>query len=413
MGREARGASSALQLNASDVPRPYPSRRSRLAPRASRRRGISLLEVLIAMFVMLFGLMGVAAIMPVGNHYAARSDQYDRGAALAGSAFAEIKTRGLLRPGIWMHPSNVMVMNDVVGNPLYGTFANNDPGHAFVLDPIGAAGGSGDVNANLFPYGGWQAAGNPGWTLTPTTAQWPLRRVSFAAFAGGVAPAEIAEAVMRLHDDLSAELPDRNDQPGIQIWETDDINGTPDYPADDTLITRAYAGSYSWLATVLPVNAEALAGMQPSSPRHGSFLYEVSVAVFRKREDEPSVTSERLLQAELGPGGDLVVYAASDVDVDDASQDIRAGNWIALAGVHPTNGKFLLKWYRLLSYDDETDVQQLYSGGSQSGRRAMVEGAEWPANTPTANPLYSTNLRAILLPNIIGVATQTVKLETN
>ena len=31
------------------------------------RHGISLMEVLISMFVLLFGLMGVAAIFPVGN----------------------------------------------------------------------------------------------------------------------------------------------------------------------------------------------------------------------------------------------------------------------------------------------------------------------------------------------------------
>ena len=71
--------------------------RSLLAPRP----GISLLEVLISMFVLLFGLMGVAAIFPVGNHYAAKGDQYDRGAAMADAALAELKSRGLLRPQLW------------------------------------------------------------------------------------------------------------------------------------------------------------------------------------------------------------------------------------------------------------------------------------------------------------------------
>jgi hypothetical protein len=408
---------------------PLATRHSPLATRRPRR-AISLLEVLIAMFVMLFGLMGVAAIMPVGNHYAARSDQYDRGAALAGSAFAELKSRGLLQPGQWFYanqnPDNNKPADQPLINSANGQFwipmptvaspgSGPGPGHAFFLDPIGGGANtsSSPQDGAFFPFSAASLT-NP-WVGTtpplPGTA-WPIRRVTFAG-PNSVMKSQVAESIFRLRDDLSGELPDQGDQPGIQRWETDN-NGTPDYPADDTLLARAYAGSYSWLATVLPVNAEALLGLAPGNPRHGSFLYEVSVAVFRKREDEPSAASERLLQAELGPGGDLVVYNANLDVVDEASLDIRAGNWIAIAGVHPTTGKFLLKWYRLLAYDDETDEHELYPGApTRIGRRAMLEGPEWPPNTPTANPLYSTNLRAILLPNVIGVATQTVKLETN
>src|SRR5215207_700910 len=72
--------------------------------RYAARRGISLLEVLISMFVLLFGLMGVASIFPVGNHYAGKGEQYDRGAALADQAFADIKARGMLNPSAWIYP---------------------------------------------------------------------------------------------------------------------------------------------------------------------------------------------------------------------------------------------------------------------------------------------------------------------
>lgn len=416
-----RGGSSLAPLAL--APNPQSAIQNPKSPRRSRRAGISLLEVLIAMFVMLFGLMGVAAIMPVGNHYAARSDQYDRGAALAGNAFAELKARGLLKAGYQLPDgSYYSAWRYANSSPVIATDGGlvADPGHAFVIDAIGSAEAV-DVAANMFPYG----APNSPWGLTPPSTTWPIRRVTMAAVPTATPvkmPSQVAATIFRLHDDLSGDLPDQGDRPGIQRWETVDNNpangnpnNTPDFPADDTLLARAYAGSYSWLATVLPVNADALLGLAPASPRHGSFLYEVSVAVFRKREDAPSTTSERLLQAELGPGGDLVIYDPSDATiVDDASQDIRPGNWVALAGVHPTTGKFLLKWYRLLSYDDETENVQLYSAGSSPpGRRAMLEGAEWPPDVSPPNVQYSTNLRAILLPNVIGVATQTVKLETN
>jgi hypothetical protein len=364
------------------------------------------------MFVMLFGLMGVAAIMPVGNHYAARSDQYDRGAALAGSAFAELKSRGLLQPGYWLRANSAPFI-DANGN--FNTVASFGPGHAFVIDPLGAA----QSNNEFFPYDGDVEGRNPWLNGTPALfgAGWPIRRVTLAAAPGGPKmPTQVAAAIFRLRDDLSGELPTEGDRPGIQRWEVDNNGYSPDEPWQHTLLARAYAGSYSWLATVLPVNSDALLGLQPANSRHGSFLYEVSVAVFRKREDEPSEASERSIFAEMGPGGDLVIFAPdNDVNlVDQASQDIRAGNWIALAGVHPTTGKFLLKWYRLLSFDDETTENvTVATGTGLAARWAMVDGPEWPTDPTAAVGAPVIDLRAILLPNIIGVATQTVKLETN
>ena len=61
--------------------------------RASRT-GISLIEILISMFVLLFGLMGVAAIFPVGSHYTVEGEKFDFGSNLARNAFEELRTRG-------------------------------------------------------------------------------------------------------------------------------------------------------------------------------------------------------------------------------------------------------------------------------------------------------------------------------
>jgi hypothetical protein len=367
------------------------------------------------MFVMLFGLMGVAAIMPVGNHYAARSERYDRGGALAASAFAELKSRGLLQPDMWMYPDKSWVINQVGAYPDTFTLGNN-AGHAFVIDSIGAAQAIGNNAANLFPYG----AANPGWALTPLPTAWPVRRVTFPDRNNNPMTSRVAESIFRLRDDLSASLPDQNDRPGIQRWETVDNNSppTPDYPGDDTPLARAYAGNYSWLATVVPVNAEALAGLQPADARHGSFLYEVSVAVFRKREDVPSVESERILPAVLEVGGNLELYsdtgnAGNDRDIVEAAlQDIRNRDWIALAGVNPTTGAFVLRWYRLAALEDENN-EDAHLHGTEVHRNAMLEnvGLNDPLIPTSSNP--TPVVRAILLPSVIGVVTQTVKLETN
>jgi hypothetical protein len=221
----------------------------------------------------------------------------------------------------------------------------------------------------------------------------------------------LARTIFQLRDDVSNELPQQSDRPGIQRW-TMANNGTPEDPTDDYPLNRAYTGGYTWLATVTPTNFAAHTGLQPADPRHGSFLYDVSVAVFARRETIPTVATERLLDAELGPGGDLLLYwnGGGDGVIDPALEGIRGGQWIVLAGVHPTSGKFLLRWYRLLSIDDETgDVRMLSAPGTvRRGRNAMIDGPDWPT---TATLPVATNLRAILLPGVIGVNTQTVKLN--
>jgi hypothetical protein len=400
---------------------------SSLRPPASRlhRRGISLLEVLISMFVLLFGLMGVAAIFPVGNHYAGRGDQYERGAALAGTAFAEMKARGMLDPSVWIYADGTDFLN---GPNFYWPFAGVGPGHAFVIDPIGAAETElADAQASYFPYaaggGGtnpWLSSSVAGTPPLPGTS-WPIRRITWPTpdptSAGDYIrmPSSVAQSVFQLRDDLTVQLPSERDRPGVQkVSASPGADTHEDDTYDDIPIARDHVGSYSWIATVVPTNFAAHSGMQKSDPRHGSFLYEASVAVMFKREGPPSVDSERMLAAELAPGGDLVLYDMSnDLDVVEAAiESIRPGRWIALAGVDPKSGKFLLRWYRLLAIDDEPQRVVSAQFGPRAGVNAMVEGPTWPAPKSAAGlPLPAINLRAILVPGVIGVTTQTVKLN--
>jgi hypothetical protein len=142
-----------------------------------------------------------------------------------------------------------------------------------------------------------------------------------------------------------------------------------------------------------------------------------------------------MLGAEFGPGGDLVLYDPDDLapdedhvaHIDEACEGIRPGRWIMLTGVHPATGKFLLRWYRLMSLDDETadlsddtdddpttqPVRLLSDPDTVVvGRHAMVEGPEWPMEpVGSEGQLVAPNLRAILLPGVIAVTTQTVKLS--
>jgi hypothetical protein len=455
-----RGAvASALCISPPTARRPLPTG-------SHLRRGISLLEVLISMFVLLFGLMGVAAVFPVGNHYAAKGEQADRGTALAQAAMADLKTRGILSPQAWYYASHPVSEAQIVppnnsppqppspspvlrpapasdfNVPLIQTSATG-PGYAFVIDPMGAAHGlynaqgefdpatSISTNLDYFPYASLIDASTPEGapnTLMPTNwvqnaskpglvgQRWPLRRVGLQQSTGYLLTPRVAETVFRLHDDVTNELPKQDDRPAIQRWSVDTGGYPLEEPWQHTLLARQYAGAFSWLATVVPTSVDSLAALQPLNSRFGSDLYEVSVAVFNKREAiPPSAATERLIEAQMLQGNELVINGTATPpeqaaeNLDNAVKDIRAGNWIAVAGVHPTTGAFLLRWYRILSIDDENDL----TTPAVPIRRLMLDGTDWPAPRTTAKPTgYPVeDLRAILLPGVISVTTQMLPME--
>ncbi|MBX3424976.1 MAG: hypothetical protein KF688_04785 [Pirellulales bacterium] len=431
------------------------------APRGRARGGISLLEVLISMFVLLFGLMGVAAMFPVGNHYAAQGQRFDRAAAAAPAAFAELKTRGYLRPEKWLYaplpptlagqvrisdPQNQIYPVMLTGHhgpnytgefnlPYPAAINQPHPGFAYVLDPLGVAAvvnpNPADANAAYFPgsmfdtsgsvtHEGYPNVANP-WNSGGLAGQeWPIRRITIGQFVPSALsrpmPRTIAETTVTIRDELSVAVPKNGDLPGQQLWKLADPNGTEKDFSDDLPLARQYSGNYSWLATIAPANTASVVALQPGHSDYGLLAYEVSVALFSRRDEVPSPQSERAIAAEMTIGGELVAYSPGysndDLDaVNNALKDIRAGQWIAVAGVHATTGNFLLKWYRILSLQDEisdtTDDQITLSNGSRVlGRRLMLDGPEWPVNS-------MTNLRAILLPGVFGVTTQALKMETD
>jgi hypothetical protein len=424
------------------------------------RSGVSLLEVLVSMFVMLFGLMGVAAIFPVGNHYAGRAEQFDRAAVLADEALAELQARGMLDVGVWLYPElppssagevNVNGIYNVIQGPthvspgIFNYVTNNGrgPGHAFVIDPMGVAAGMYATprvtNLDVFPYGqpSNPTYANPwlnqmGGTSGGGGTRWPIRRVTVPAndFTPSMRP-RVAETICRLQDDLVNAEQERDDRPGIQQFTVNN-NGTPNNPADDVPLQRQYSGSYSWLATVVPTErAPTIAGggplngfnpLQPRHPQYTTQRYDVSVAVFNRRVETPSADSERMLHAQLTTQGELILYhddtnaGVAGPIVDAALRDIRPGNYIALAGMR-SNGQFVMKWYKLLSLDIENSIVVVSGlGGQRPVRYATVQGPDWPPEPPTSGkpagfPIQ--NLRAIILPGVIAVATEKLTMQTD
>ncbi len=125
---------------------------SGLRPPASPRRGISLLEVLVAVFVLTLGLMGIAMVIPAGQVLMADAARADRATACGRAALNDVQVRRWHNPGLWWQkwwPSTGVTATRpalVNGGLLYG--------ETYFLDPRFFVYGSNTSKDSIrnFPY---------------------------------------------------------------------------------------------------------------------------------------------------------------------------------------------------------------------------------------------------------------------
>jgi len=266
--------------------------------RRGRRRGVSLMEVLISIFVLSVGLLGLAALIPVGSFALMETGKADRAGACGRAALREIKVRRLVDPQYWSNPN-----------------ASLDGG-AVALDPVG-------VSANM---------GNTLGLVPRLTFSWIndalLQEIFFSS------------------DDLHVHiLDDPTIRPHVAYYQADGSMGptpTP-YPVSD--------GHYSWLMTVTPAMGEVvLLPAQRSS-------YHVSVAVCYRRQFGPA--GEQMTQVgqflSHGLGGGSV-RLANRVEVKENQWIMLCGQRPG-----PTGGpRTICQWYRVvMAGESPTDLLTL------------------------------------------------------
>jgi hypothetical protein len=367
-----------------------------LAHRSSRR-AISLTEVLIAMGILTLGLLGVAALFPVGGFYMQRAEIADRGSAIAQSAMNEIVSRGMLNPRSWYvmvplssgvagqrFPSDgryspiapqlkrgtysrpfALALSEALNQPTAATnstLISQQFGSAYVIDPMGVAAmafpnpdqgaqdwnsvssvfpASAELNFSSFytsPESQWQAWG----------PFWPVRRVTFRqSSTGWQLDPTMAEHFARASDDLVFDLPPRDDRPALQNWDRLDVDGD-DVPDP---LSRQWTGDYSWMVTVVPNTNAARDGMVRNPEGHA---YDVSVVVFHKRVlPPPALTAtsksefrkmmsenERSVKARIlstGPNGGELLLERFPYETTTPFDQLKASQWIMLCGPHPNS----------------------------------------------------------------------------
>ena len=207
--------------------------------------------------------------------------------------------------------------------------------------------------------------------------------VSTPEFPAGKWIEVAANHYFRGSDDLTTDLPDRDDRPAAQNWDVDK-NGKP--------LARQWTGEYSWMVTVVPTSNAALEGIGRNPE---GFAYDVSVVVFYKRvlpDDAPTAGSliasgpnpadqfksfrdtmgdqERAVKASIVStglnGGELLLTDLADsLSGKTPFEGLKSGQWIMLCGPHPNSRvdlsrnppagepRFVLSWYQVLSIDTE------------------------------------------------------------
>lgn len=359
----------------------------RNAPSRVRRDGLSILEVLVSIGILVLGLLGVVALIPIAAQHLRRGMALDDATSTARAGVAEFQARGANNIQKWLrYPANTF---NPPSNPLIGllgvqtsnsanatTFVH--PSWAFCIDPMTFEASliqdPTDRNAAFFPYQqstpllpiDFQQGRQRGAlarmlrvSLNWNAIDWRSRTAFFpnntlfpmtdpVSFNVGLANSMCVSA-----DDLLLSSPGdsqlsltvaQDESPAAQydisMRSWDDQSDPTFFPAK-----RHSDSKMSWFATMVPL---------PGSVADGAHYYTLSVAVCERRDmvidatrvdltsvgdqKEQDVESERTCGVRFIGGGlnggevELVSYETDPGRAAKSLSRLREGNWILISG---------------------------------------------------------------------------------
>lgn len=336
--------------------------------RRRTRRGVSLLEVLISIFVLMVGLLGVAALIPIGRHHMAEAIRTDRAAACGRAILHEAKIRKWIDPTTWRTRTgtNVYIVD--------GNGRSWLPYQTYVIDPLFLANNQTNPKAESFPY---------------DSSSSGMVRVTLASVYNSDSAIHRANAQQLCvwHDDLmfapspgdsegrprAMVLTGDTSPPSIVLW----TNGA-------NVLRDENEGNYTWLVTVTPRGERTTISGQEYVAINQSLSCQVSAVVFHKRDLVPSgwtdPISERMASS-IGAGG----LGGGDVTLGDA--DVKQDEWVLVGETD-----YPYEWYRVVAADEE----------GAATRNVTLAGPDWP--TPAT--------QAAVFSDVVGVYTATYPLES-
>lgn len=305
------------------------------------RPGISLLEVTFSIGVVMIGLVGIAALIPLAGSQANRGAVADAAARTGANAIREFHVRSMANPNAWrwFDPANSRFRAVTPAELLVGNSFCMDPrdvAQGFVVNDHGMR--------NFFPH-----VGNiqmPRVTLTPTPS------ADSSVVLGRLA----ANRLFTAQDDLVFELPSDRTLGPVQNFSraTDNPNSAP--------LRRNVGGTISWKATLVP-RLDRLGN--PTD------LYTLSIVVFARRVLDPNPVdldnaTERVVEVDVfysaSPamgGGDVRLVTLRNEASD---LQLRGGDWVMLSGrkirfnpvtQQPAGTVDVHIWYRVIQAGEE------------------------------------------------------------
>ena len=279
----------------------------------SRRRwGVTLLEVLVSMGVMSVGLLGVAALIPLGRMELTEATKLDNAATICRWAFRDLTVHGYLQPEVWVDPvSGEQAIRPVGGMPdpyslvptakarLVNVNGLDAPPFApIVIDPLMLAPRFFGNHTNTtsvdsreatqrqicraFPYSvnlNGAAAGMPEQRGdAPKIARVSIR--TYPADTFGPDPRQfimrndVASRFFKSNDDLIVQVPKDKSRRPVQVFTTSPSSNINVQPNDgfsqelrqDQVAFRKFRGDMSWFVVAEPSLAECYNPSQENAP---------------------------------------------------------------------------------------------------------------------------------------------------
>lgn len=406
-----------------------------------RRAGISLTEVLISMFVLTVGVLGLAALIPVGGSYLATAQRDDRSSTLGRAAFHDVQVRGYLDPKMWMRTDGIGT--DYQANvpawthtriPAVTMNSPTERAGSFCIDPLLVS--STTDAATLTRLSAFPVAldNDPpmsdGVTPIPRMVRGTLRAWKNdrpTANNPPPMPAAAADRIFRSTDDIVFGLPDG------------EPDGRPFAATGSAGTTRQFTGDYSYFVTVTPLTDESVAkslepdGVTPKLPvAHDTpRTFTVSVVTLQKRildVPPPDVINrgrlaptERMVLVEFvsatGIAGGDVQLRLPGGTIDDFPE-VKPGRWLMLCAwmQRPAGGSLLtaqempavFKWYRV------TQAGEPYDDGVQIKQDVTLSGPDWEIGGKLIDAEtggYPT-CHAAIIDGVVAVHEKTMRLDT-
>jgi len=348
-----------------------------VAGRKRMRHGISLLEVLFSVGVLLIGLLGVAILLPVAAKSARDGLTIDRAARNGLNWVREFQMRGYCNPRTWL-----------IAGQNGGGFAY-DPVQPFCIDPNFAS-----VNGDsVFPY--------------VPNSQVFMRRITVPSAMlpngnpVGLIDREQAREVFTSQDETTFDRPPDLKLPAQPVFSS--VAGMP--------VKRLSDGRLSWFATIVPKMESLSAGQIVSD------FYTLSIVVVANRDPAFATTSmfpkpdnERVLNVVLPPntgfqGGEITLQTKPGRPPIDIQ--LRRGDWVVLSGLQQyvgiSNPVPVFRWYQVSS---TSDVVPDPTDPSLLGPYAMdvtLQGPDWDYNVMP--------MEATVVTGVIAVYEKTVRRE--